>query len=331
MAKQQEEENGALANLSLAMSHVPPYPRYHTPEWELLSQGAEARIWVVPNYLSFRVAAESNDQVKSGTTEVLCKERFFKSYRHPQLNVSLTKSRLKAEVKCLTKARKHGIAAPRILGVDLTAVDNSSATSNNPRQQSMCIFMEYLSDHITVKQHLQNLLPRGDPRNSEEDEEGDDALGDGLEQGKHKKVKMADIKLTDLSNDVSQAATAIGTVVANLHTCHLIHGDLTTSNMLMPGSSSSSNVAASSVSDRLGTITLIDFGLGQTGCTNPEEKAVDLYVLERALISSHPGPYTPLFLDEVLRAYKRENKSSDSVLSRLYQVRLRGRKRECFG
>ncbi|CAN0898503.1 EKC/KEOPS complex subunit bud32 [Linum grandiflorum] len=67
-------------------------------------------------------------------------------------------------------------------------------------------------------------------------------------------------------------AVQIGDAIAKLHDGGLIHGDLTISNMLI----------------RNGTnrLVVIDFGLSFTS-TLPEDKAVDLYVLERALLSMH--------------------------------------------
>ncbi|XP_056693573.1 uncharacterized protein [Spinacia oleracea] len=67
-------------------------------------------------------------------------------------------------------------------------------------------------------------------------------------------------------------ATQIGDSIAKLHDGGLIHGDLTTSNMLIRKDTNQ--------------LVLIDFGLSFTS-TLPEDKAVDLYVLERALISMH--------------------------------------------
>lgn len=64
-----------------------------------------------------------------------------------------------------------------------------------------------------------------------------------------------------------------------MHDAAVVHGDLTTSNIL--------------VKDAPGTeagfeIVLIDFGLAAMQ-PNVEDKAVDLYVLERAFTSTHPG------------------------------------------
>lgn len=68
-------------------------------------------------------------------------------------------------------------------------------------------------------------------------------------------------------------ADHIGKLVASAHATDLIHGDLTTSNILFRAD--------------LSEAVLIDFGLAQvSGMT--EEKAVDLYVLERAISSTHP-------------------------------------------
>jgi TP53 regulating kinase-like protein len=79
---------------------------------------------------------------------------------------------------------------------------------------------------------------------------------------------------------------------------------------------------------------LIDFGLSKS-TTSVEEQAVDLYVLERALLSTHPD-LPEHFFDKVLESYasvanKASEKVSQSTLQRLEQVRQRGRKRECFG
>lgn len=60
--------------------------------------------------------------------------------------------------------------------------------------------------------------------------------------------------------------------MAKLHDGGMIHGDLTTSNMIVRKADEA--------------LVLIDFGLA-TIATLPEDKAVDLYVLERAITSAH--------------------------------------------
>lgn len=114
--------------------------------------------------------------------------------------------------------------------------------------------------------------------------------------------KMADI------------AFQIGVAIGKIHDGGLIHGDLTTSNMLI----------------RSGTnqLVLIDFGLSFTS-TLPEDKAVDLYVLERALLSMHSSCGN--VMDRILAAYKKSSKQWSSTWNKLAQVRQRGRKRTMVG
>ncbi|GAB1597348.1 EKC/KEOPS complex subunit Tp53rk-like [Argonauta hians] len=109
----------------------------------------------------------------------------------------------------------------------------------------------------------------------------------------------------------------MGEMIGKMHRINLIHGDLTTSNVLIRGDVSNLD------------LVLIDFGLSHFD-NNPEDKGVDLYVLERALLSTHPNT-EQLFVD-ILDGYKKGNKSGhDSVLSKLEEVRLRGRKRTMVG
>ena len=224
------------------------------PSWELISQGAEARIWKIPDYLPKGRAA-------------VAKERFAKSYRHPILDERLTKSRCKGEAKALVRARRAGVSCPAIWGV-----------------QPPVLYIEYLEGH-TVRQCLEEAAQSSNGSDSEEPK-------------------------------ASSLATQIGNIIANLHNAGVVHGDLTTSNMMMMSGS--------------GEICLIDFGLARVS-QNPEELAVDLYVLERALVSTHPEVEDNGFNDEVLKAYKATCKKGDAVLQRLSSVRARGRKRECFG
>ncbi|GAB2282346.1 hypothetical protein Dimus_016891 [Dionaea muscipula] len=109
-------------------------------------------------------------------------------------------------------------------------------------------------------------------------------------------------------------AAQIGYAIAKLHDGGLIHGDLTTSNML--------------IRDGSNQLVLIDFGLSFTS-TLPEDKAVDLYVLERALLSMHSSCGN--VMDRVLAAYRKSSKQWSSTLNKLAQVRQRGRKRTMVG
>ncbi|KAI9570079.1 hypothetical protein HD554DRAFT_1979440, partial [Boletus coccyginus] len=94
----------------------------------------------------------------------------------------------------------------------------------------------------------------------------------------------------------------IGVEIAKLHLLDIIHGDLTTSNII--------------------------YCSGQATTIYVEDKAVDLYVLERAFASTHPD-------SESLFAYANHvGKDWDPIKKRLDEgeiVRLRGRKRTMVG
>ncbi|KAG7177526.1 EKC/KEOPS complex subunit TP53RK-like isoform X2 [Homarus americanus] len=111
-------------------------------------------------------------------------------------------------------------------------------------------------------------------------------------------------------------AERIGEVLVKMHSNNIIHGDLTTSNMLL--------VPPYETSD----IILIDFGLSSID-ERAEDKAVDLYVLERAILSTHPN--TESFVAKILTTYENADGSARDVVKRLNEVRLRGRKKLCFG
>lgn len=89
----------------------------------------------------------------------------------------------------------------------------------------------------------------------------------------------------------------VGAEVGKLHNIGVCHGDLTTSNLML---SPCSSTLDSPLDESLrGNVYLIDFGLTSASIQD-EDKAVDLYVLERAFAATHPAA-EPLF-QEVLRA-----------------------------
>jgi tRNA A-37 threonylcarbamoyl transferase component Bud32 len=88
-----------------------------------------------------------------------------------------------------------------------------------------------------------------------------------------------------------------------MHAGDSIHGDLTTSNMMLkPMKICDSPTSAAELiqSNDIGTLFVIDFGLSMVS-NKLEDKAVDIYVLKKAFISTHPGS-EDLF-DRVLEAY----------------------------
>ncbi|XP_044270519.1 EKC/KEOPS complex subunit TP53RK [Tribolium madens] len=128
------------------------------------------------------------------------------------------------------------------------------------------------------------------------------------------------------SDDVgNKLALEIGTALGKMHANNIIHGDLTTSNMLLV------NKNGQNVYENLQDLELIfiDFGLSHVE-SSAEDKGVDLYVLERALLSTH-STANEIF-EQVLEGYKLENKSGfQEVLAKFKEVQARGRKRTMVG
>jgi TP53 regulating kinase-like protein len=126
-------------------------------------------------------------------------------------------------------------------------------------------------------------------------------------------VKQFIFDCTDPSDPaVRTVLRQVGVLVARLHEGEIIHSDLTTSNFMIHG----------------GGVRVIDFGLSFIS-TMAEDKAVDLYVLERAFQASHPGKEE--LLEIVMAAYKETLPNVELVLTRLKKVRARGRKRSMAG
>ena len=116
---------------------------------------------------------------------------------------------------------------------------------------------------------------------------------------------------------LTPVAEKIGRLLGQMHAGKVIHGDLTTSNMLLRGPPEKLD------------IVLIDFGLSFSDGL-AEDKGVDLYVFERALLSTHPD--TEKLFEAVMKTYQEENKSeAQSVIQKLEEVRMRGRKRTMVG
>lgn len=119
-------------------------------------------------------------------------------------------------------------------------------------------------------------------------------------------------KLKDVlqkGDDYQQLAKEIGMKIGRLHQADIIHSDLTTSNMIKHQDT--------------GEINFIDFGLSFFS-DKVEDKAVDLFLLDRAFESTHYPLYPEIF-DKAIEGYKEEYPGAESVLERFEQVRLRGR------
>lgn len=122
-------------------------------------------------------------------------------------------------------------------------------------------------------------------------------------------IKMAFVEgslVKDVLDKNVSVAKEIGVKVSAIHDLDIVHGDLTTSNMIL-------------VED--GSVILIDFGLGFVS-DKLEDKAVDLHLFREAIESKH-FDFEKEIWDYFLEGYNPRNK--EEVLKRLVVVESRGR------
>ncbi len=109
-----------------------------------------------------------------------------------------------------------------------------------------------------------------------------------------------------LEKDLENLSKEIGEKIALLHNNNIIHGDLTTSNMILNKE-----------------IYFIDFGLSSFS-HKTEDKAVDLHLLKEALESKHYKIWENSFRN-ILQSYKKKASNSEEIIKRLEKVEKRGR------
>ena len=125
--------------------------------------------------------------------------------------------------------------------------------------------------------------------------------------------KLSDNLDTFSKNNQLKLFKKIGEQIAKLHDSDIIHGDLTTSNMILD--------------EKDNQIYFVDFGLGFIS-HKIEDKAVDLHLLKQALDAKHFKHSKELF-KEVVKGYK-ISKDNEKVFERLKQVETRGRYKDKY-
>lgn len=101
----------------------------------------------------------------------------------------------------------------------------------------------------------------------------------------------------------------IGKQIARIHDYGIIHGDLTTSNM---------------IETEKNQIYFIDFGLGEYD-PSVEARGTDIHLLHRTLKSTHFKVAEEAYR-EILQGYKKEmGKSAEEVIKRVQNIERRGR------
>ncbi|KAJ1326560.1 TP53 regulating kinase-like protein [Microdochium nivale] len=359
---------------------------------ELITQGAEGRLYKSTYLLP--------------TLPCALKHRPSKPWRHPLLDARLTRHRILSEARILVKCRREGVPVPAVYAVEISdelaassvvaakttaaaapatttaqqpqpdVPQQTSSSSPSPQPSATTITQTQPPAHATGGGTLTLEWIEGEPvrkpinewlRRRRESERAAGRAGDAPVSGE----LPEDADLVDVMR-------RIGSAVGRLHRVGVIHGDLTTSNMMLrhsrpsssppPSSSSSPSstgsnkrkhdgggddddnsgakedvpsagetqltttttaaVTTTSTSILDGEIVIIDFGLAAQGSAD-EDRAVDLYVLERAFASTHPRA-EGLFR-VVLEAYGKQFKQAGVVLRKLEDVRMRGRKRSMIG
>jgi Kae1-associated kinase Bud32 len=114
-------------------------------------------------------------------------------------------------------------------------------------------------------------------------------------------------KLREVLDQKPELARKVGELVAELHNHNIIHGDLTTSNIIL---------------DKKNNLVFIDFGLSFHS-EKFEDKAVDIHLFKQALNSKHFKVY-----DKALKGFLKGYEKADhhhEIMQRLKEVELRGR------
>ena len=221
----------------------------------------------------------------------IVKERFEKKYRVKELDQKLTKNRMLNESRNIARASKLGINVPTLYFIDLL---------------ERKIYMEYLENSCQLKVLLQSIYSLED-------------------------ISPYESLLDKIGKD-------LGNMISKLHSGDLIHGDLTPSNIIL-------KIKEDTNSDLLNNaeqiilknknyeyMYLIDFGLSSVALSTSssmEDKAVDLYVLKRAIISSNPK--SEELFEKAMEIYQKNCKGGEEIIQRYKKVEMRGRKKLCFG
>lgn len=222
-----------------------------------------------------------------------------KPYRHPILDRRLTRQRITSEARCLVKLIREGVNVPAVLAMDWEGQGGEESGWGGA-----WVLMEWIEGPVVrvVLEQWEAWMKKN---------------GASLDQ----------TQLEREEDRVRGFLRRVGNTIGGLHKAGVVHGDLTTSNLMLRSSAPGMENGPTGIPME-GDVVLIDFGLASHS-TQDEDRAVDLYVLERAIASTHPRS-EPLF-DSLLEGYRESQRGATSTLKRLEEVRLRGRKRSMLG
>ena len=118
--------------------------------------------------------------------------------------------------------------------------------------------------------------------------------------------RVKDALLTASRDEAEDICAEIGRLTALLHKAGMVHGDLTTSNMILQGQK----------------IYFIDFSLGSRNA-EIEEMGVDLHLLKEAFQSAHSERFE--LFQTVLGSYSKHFDQAKKVVAKIREIEERGR------
>lgn len=292
-----------------------------------ISQGAEAIVYFAKKH------------PYNASQSCIVKFRPRKPYRYPVLDIQIVKQRTILESRMMVRIfqnslievakkgnpeegswiEKGGVNCPKLYGIDvfngliyMENINDPLPDSSSSLLKNYLWFLENkFSESLPIKLTLVNceeLISQRDIEN----------------------------EVLCINSKVKQLLITVGVQLANMHLFDTIHGDLTLSNIVLR------YLKGDGLQPEYEPC-LIDFGLSfQSSLV--EDKAVDLFVLEKALESTHPlfsKRYTPWVLEGYELGYLKKGKRDNApkvfrtkhseVMKRLENVRMRGRKRSMVG
>jgi tRNA A-37 threonylcarbamoyl transferase component Bud32 len=333
-----------------------PPPLFASICGALLSQGAEACVFEAA-YLGVRAVV---------------KHRPAKRYRHPALDERLTRERLLGEARALARARRLGVPTPILLLLDVPSACLVMERVEGPTAKAWLAaggaggpFAEAVAAHAgaaLARLHAagfahgdlttSNMVLRGaaaaggappwgaagggepwglaaapaaPPAGAADP--GDDSGGEELKEGDDDaRVVLSGLGVGGGGADAAAAAGAAGGAEGGGGGAPPPLPQTTAPLPLLPP-----------LPPAIAALVLIDFGLASQAA-NVEDMGVDLYVLERALLSTQPAHAARLFA-AVVGAYAahlgalapKNHPGAAAVAGKFAAVRMRGRKRVAFG
>lgn len=131
-------------------------------------------------------------------------------------------------------------------------------------------------------------------------------------------ARLKDV-VAPLRGKLARIFARIGAAVARMHGLDIIHGDITTSNIIYESALDSDDIA----------FRFIDFGLARH-TSSVEDKSVDIHLFKRVITSTHAGDFErlfPPFMDGYKAHLEQHGRSGDfkKIERRLEQIETRGR------